>query len=206
MSSDNEKYKNYNGYIKNGERNGIGIQIFKNGEYNGEWINNKRHGMGTHKLNGFISKGEFKKDNLWEGIIIKSIDLDMDEICFVKYGKVIEKYKRGIYIIDEDNYEDNYEEYGIFKDNILWKGVYINFEFNKVMFYIKYNGKNISPNIIIDIEDEYILDTIINYIHKHRSYCISIRQKEKRTKEKSKNDIIDNIIFLLLLIKRKKKL
>jgi hypothetical protein len=200
--SNNEKYENYNGYIKNGKRNGIGKQIFKNGEYNGEFINNKRHGMGTYKLNGVISKGEFKKDNLWEGIIIKSIDLNIDEICFVKNGKVIEKYKRGVYII-----KDNYEEYGIFKDNILWKGVCINFELNnKVMFYIKYNGKNISPNIIIDSEDENILDTIINYIHKNRSYCLSIRQKEKRTKEKSKNDIIDNIIFLLLLIKRKKKL
>ena len=31
---------------------------------------------------------------------------------------------------------------------------------------------------------ENILDTIINYIHKNRSYCLSIRQKEKRTKEK----------------------
>ena len=52
----------YDGQIKNGEPNGIGIISYKDGtNYEGEWKDGKYNGQGTYTLsNGEIYEGEWK--------------------------------------------------------------------------------------------------------------------------------------------------
>jgi hypothetical protein len=71
---DKDTQPKYQGQVKDGKPNGLGISIYPNsGKYVGSWKNGKWNGKGTFTIKkgewkGQYSKGEWKKGRLWNGI------------------------------------------------------------------------------------------------------------------------------------------
>ena len=88
---DQDTHPVYNGDVKNGKPNGMGIMIFPDGrKYVGEYKNGKKHGMGTlsyiqgERL-GEKYIGEFKAGKMWN---IKKYDKDQKYVGEYKNGQV----------------------------------------------------------------------------------------------------------------------
>ena len=83
---DKETQPKYQGDVKNGEPNGMGVIIFLNGDkYIGEWNNGGMTGKGTYLFPKMERKfvGEFKNGLMWNGSI------------YYKDGTILQKIVNG---------------------------------------------------------------------------------------------------------------
>ena len=106
-----DKYKNgkYIGEMENGERNGKGIYIFKDGEtYDGEWKDNLKNGRGIYCFNnGDIYEGEWKDDKC-EG---KGIYYFANGDIYDGYYFEDEMHGKGVYYyINGNRYEGDWKK------------------------------------------------------------------------------------------------
>ena len=67
---DKETHPKYQGQVKDGEPNGLGILIYPTGgKYVGSWKDGKPNGQGTMtSVNGVMYVGEWKNGKYWNGI------------------------------------------------------------------------------------------------------------------------------------------
>ena len=85
---DKDTQPKYQGQVKNGKPNGLGVLIFPNGsKYVGRWKNGIREGQGSqiHKGGGKYS-GSWKNGSWWNG---KQIDPNGNITRMVVNGKII---------------------------------------------------------------------------------------------------------------------
>jgi len=130
-----ETYKNgnrYEGYIKNGLREGKGTMFYNNGsKYEGDWKNGIRDGKGKYFMNGGEYVGDFKNGCV-EG---KGISYYKNGDKYVGYYKNWNKNGKGIYYHHNG---DKYDGYFV-NDKAEGKGIYYYKNGNRIEGYFQ-NG------------------------------------------------------------------